>query len=321
MQQVFAGFLVPGRGEVVVQVFKNRAGNLAGDILARQGATRAAMGGMGLDFGTLGVRTHECRMLVGIPVFIEQVVAHDEADGLLRQLVVDQDALLMVRDRACHGGDCPRGERWIETAEPELMNDLCAFGQAETTADEQWATGFGQGTRLPIGHRAVGKPLTIIGVLLLGGRLPGPLGKSTFARQVGFAGEPGRVQRHFPTEDAYLHALVGFLLEQFADTAVVAAIANEMHGRLEPPADDVDRTLGTGNGLVHCAEGLFAIDQGLVGGRPWPVLGIADEPGGAAGRLLGMPQRDGYDDLGMAGVGGPHAGSPSSRWRFSSRAA
>lgn len=75
----------------MVQVGQDRAGDAAGNVLARQATRWTAVG-----CETVVDPTIQCGVGVGVPVLVEHVVAHDEADRALGHFVIDQDALLVV---------------------------------------------------------------------------------------------------------------------------------------------------------------------------------------------------------------------------------
>ncbi|MBL3872329.1 hypothetical protein EGV01_09365 [Pseudomonas syringae pv. theae] len=96
-EQVFAGFLAPGDGEVLMHIVKNGPGQHARNVLTRQKATRSEIG-----FRLVALFTVQCRVLVGVPILVQRVMAHDKADRA-GQFIIDQHAFLVVRGTGAHG--------------------------------------------------------------------------------------------------------------------------------------------------------------------------------------------------------------------------
>ncbi|KPY90579.1 hypothetical protein ALO44_200006 [Pseudomonas syringae pv. tagetis] len=96
-EQVFAGFLAPGDGEVLVHIVKDRPGQHARDVLAWR---LAACTQIRFWFGALF--TVQCRVLVGVPILVQRVMAHDKADRA-GQFIVDQHAFLVMRGAGAQG--------------------------------------------------------------------------------------------------------------------------------------------------------------------------------------------------------------------------
>ncbi|MNQ79623.1 hypothetical protein D3C85_945740 [compost metagenome] len=290
--QVLAGLLEPGRGEVMVQVFEDGAADLAGDVLTRGTAPWALVGCRLVAFGTV----QRC-VSTGVPVFVEHVVAHDEADGAFREFVVDQHGLLVVRRGKFQGLAHLRADVRVEAFILHPVGNFSPFLPTETTTDECWQAVRDLLRRFVACDRTAGKPLAVFGILRLGGALQRPIGDTqrAFAGQVGFAAHPRQIEGHFPTQYPDLDAWLGPGLgqEEFTD-ARRRAVADEKHRRLEPPADDVDGLFGCRDGLVHGFEGFLAVDQRLIGSAYRMVFGVAYVPGRRAGGRVGVLQRDGH---------------------------
>ncbi|MNN35915.1 hypothetical protein D3C81_1497830 [compost metagenome] len=219
-------------------------------------------------------------MLVGVPVLVEHVVAHDEANGAVRQFIVDQHAFLMVARRQfqhfTHGYADFRVEAFVFY--PAV--NLGPFVPTETTTDEQRMPCFGKQGRLAVRDLASGKPLAVVVVLRLGRALQRTIGNPNrpLAGQVGLSHHTRSIERILPAQHSNLDPFTGQRHEQLANARGVA-IADKIHRRLKAPTDDINGLFGLSNGQVHGLEGFLAIDQGHVTGRYRVVFGVADEPG------------------------------------------
>lgn len=228
-------------------------------------------------------------------------MAHDETHGAIGQFVVDQHRLLMVRGGEFQGLAHLAADVRVEAFIFYPMGNFSPFLPTEAAADERWQAVRDLLRRLVVRDRTAGKPLAVFGVLRLGGALQRPIGNTNraFAGQVGLAAQPRQIEGHFPAQQPHLDAFFGLGQEQLTDARRLA-IADEVHRRLETPADDVDGFLGPRNGLVHGPEGFLAVDQRLIGSAHRVVFGVAHVPGCRAGGLIGVLQRDWHDNVGSA---------------------
>ncbi|MNN10300.1 hypothetical protein D3C81_1232200 [compost metagenome] len=185
-------------------------------------------------------------MVIGVPVLVEHVVAHDETDGTVRQFIIDKNGFLMMG--RCRRQDELRGgaDLRVETFVFRLMGYFGPFKHAETATDEHRSTASRQmRSGHVVGKRTVGKPLAVISILLIHGglQLPVVVSEWAFTGQVGFSGFASGIEWHFPPQYPHLDAFSRHGHQQFTDTRRYS-IADEIHRRLKAPADDVDSCLG-----------------------------------------------------------------------------
>lgn len=291
-QQFLTGLHEPGVGEVMMKVLQDRPGQPTGNVLARRLATRPA----------IGRRLALCRpvaggMPIGIPVLIEHVVPHDETDGDLRLLIIDQYGLLVVGHGGRHHALGFQTELPVQGILVDVPENPVAFRRRESTADEQRNPSVGHRRCFLIANRTISEPLSIVGILLFGRTLQSLVldTQIALAGQVRLPAGTCTVERKLPTQDAYPHPFPGFASEQLAYAGGVA-VADEIHRRLKAPTADINRFPGLGNGLVHGPERLFAVDQGLEGCLDRVVFGVLHEPWRGAPGLVGVLEADRNDD-------------------------
>ena len=114
-------------------------------------------------------------MVVGVPVLVEHVVAHDEPNGAVRHFEVDQHGFLMVRRGRCQGKARGATDLRIETRAPHLMFDFRSFIEVEAATDKHRQPQRALLGCFVVRDRTLGKPLSVVGILVIRGRLQRPV--------------------------------------------------------------------------------------------------------------------------------------------------
>ncbi|MNF51423.1 hypothetical protein D3C85_1022180 [compost metagenome] len=229
-------------------------------------------------------------------------MTHDKSDGAVRLFIVDQDCLLMVGRGDGHRAQRAVTEMRVEAFILGLIGNFSSFIHTETATDKyRHITSHSHRRCQVIGERTSGKPLPILGILVIGGGLQRPICDTVraFAGQVGFAPCPSSIKRRLPTQHPNLDPFPGFDHQQLTD-ARRTAVTDEEHRRLKTPTDDIDGFSGFRDSQMHGLEGFFTIDQWLIGSHRWRVFGVLHVPGRGAGYLLGVLQCDRGNDVGFS---------------------